>query len=61
MVPIVGINELHPAHHKVVDAGVVQTIPYACCYGSVGGNVLFWRRSQRWTRTGGGSQGRAGV
>ena len=46
-VPLVGINELHTAHQKDFDAGVVKQIPQACCYGSVGGNVLFWRRPQR--------------
>ena len=55
-VPIVGVNELHPAHHRAFDAGVVQTVPFASFYGSVGGNVIFWCRPQRWTQTGGGWQ-----
>ena len=55
-VPIVGINELHPAHQKTYEDGVRKELKDACCYGSFGGNALFWRRPQRGTGTGGGGQ-----
>ena len=56
MVPIVGINELHLAHQKTYEDGVRKELKDACCYGSFGGNALFWRRPQRGTGTGGGGQ-----
>ena len=60
VVPIVGINELHPAHQKTYDDGVRKKLPDAWCYGSLGGNALFWRRPQRGAGTGGGRAVRGG-
>ena len=55
-VPIVGINELHPAHLQTYEDGVRKELSDSCCYGSLGGNALFWRRPQRGTGTDGGGQ-----
>ena len=55
-VPIVGINEFHPAHASTYEDGVRKELPDALCFGSLGCSALFWRRPQRGTGTGGGGQ-----